>query len=58
MPIPKPRAGESENEFISRCMGDETMKGEFPDEDQRLAVCYGQFDLQRIRSKLYKIWRG
>lgn len=40
MPIPKPEKGEKEDAFISRCMGDETMKTEYPDRDQRLAVCY------------------
>ena len=33
-----PRAGENEAEFIGRCM--ESLEGEFPDRDQRLAVCY------------------
>ena len=31
---------ESEDEFISRCMGDSKMLSEFPDSDQRTAVCY------------------
>ena len=31
---------ESEDEFISRCMGDSKMNSEFPDSDQRTAVCY------------------
>jgi len=34
----EPRAGEDEGEFIGRCMSD--LSGEFPEEDQRLAVCY------------------
>ena len=36
--IPKPEGGESEQEFIGRCMSD--LKDEFPDQQQRLAVCY------------------
>ena len=40
MPLPKPRAEENQQEFVSRCMGDETMKSEYPRNDQRLAVCY------------------
>ena len=43
MPLPKPRAEENQQEFISRCMGDETMKSEYPRNDQRLAVCYVQW---------------
>jgi HK97 family phage prohead protease len=40
MPIPKPKKGEKEDDFIERCMGNETMKDEYPDNDQRLAICY------------------
>ncbi len=40
MPLPKPKDDEKEQDFIGRCMGDETMKDEYPDNDQRLAVCY------------------
>jgi len=38
----KPRAGEAEDEFIGRCMSE--LKGEFPDEEQRLAVCYNYYE--------------
>jgi len=58
MPIPKPRAGESEDDFIGRCMADETMQTEYPEEDQRAAICYGQFETERIKNRLYKVWRG
>lgn len=43
MPIPKPNAGEKQSDFISRCMGNATMKDEYPDNDQRLAVCFSSF---------------
>ena len=39
MPMPKPADGESKKDFLSRCMGDEMMNSEFPDNDQRYAVC-------------------
>jgi len=39
MPLPKPRSDESRDEFLQRCMGDDTMNEEFPDRDQRYAVC-------------------
>ena len=42
MPIPKPKKGQKEQEYMSRCMGDETMKKEFPDQKQRVAVCLTQ----------------
>ena len=39
MPLPKPRDGESRSDFISRCMGNPTALEDFPEEDQRAAVC-------------------
>jgi len=41
MPIPTPKAKETQQEFISRCMSD--LKSEFPNKEQRLAVCYTQW---------------
>lgn len=42
MPLPKKSPGESKEDFIQRCMDDETMKREFPDEGQRYAICYSR----------------
>lgn len=39
MPIPTPNAGESQDDFIGRCMGNDAMQAEFPDQEQRAAVC-------------------
>lgn len=39
MPIPKPRDGEDRDGFVSRCMGNDTMAEEYPDQSQRSAVC-------------------
>lgn len=39
-----PRPGESEDDFVERCMGSETMQSEFSDADQRLAVCHSKFN--------------
>lgn len=39
MPIPSPGNEESHDEFIERCMSNDTMSSEFTDNDQRLAVC-------------------
>jgi len=39
MPIPKPNEDESKKKFLSRCMGDDIMKDEYPDREQRYAVC-------------------
>jgi len=40
MPLPKPKDGETQEQWIERCMSNETMKKEFPDNDQRIAVCH------------------
>lgn len=40
MPHPTPSDGESQEEFLDRCMGDNTMMLEFPDDEQRSAVCH------------------
>lgn len=42
MPIPKPNENENSKDFVNRCMGDETMKTEYPDSKQRVSVCLGQ----------------
>ena len=44
MPMPKPEAEETHDEFIDRCMGDETMVAEYEDDGQRRAVCETQWD--------------
>jgi len=43
MPIPKPRKDEEEDAFITRCMANEVMNSEYPDESQRAAICHSQF---------------
>jgi len=51
MPLPKPRKGEKEDAFIDRCMGDEVMTEEYPDESQRRAVCQTQWDESKEKDK-------
>ena len=41
LPIPKPR--ENTKDFMYRCMGNPTMIKEYPNTDQRLAVCAVQY---------------
>jgi hypothetical protein len=48
MPIPTPTQNEPEDDFIQRCMSDEKMKSEYPDEAQRYAVCVTQFAPERV----------
>lgn len=43
MPIPTPRRGETEDDFITRCMSSDTMHEDYPEQEQRAAVCYRQW---------------
>ena len=43
MPLPTPRGDESEQDFVSRFMGDEEAVSKFPDETQRAAVAYSTY---------------
>src|SRR4030067_1086963 len=43
MPLPKPKSDEPKKDFLSRCMANDTMQEEFPDDDQRFAVCQQQW---------------
>jgi hypothetical protein len=45
MPIPSPNKEEGREEYIERCMSDETMVDEY-DTDQRFAVCKAKYDEQ------------
>jgi hypothetical protein len=42
MPLPTRKLGEPRDEFISRCVRDEVIKTEFPNFDQRVAICAQQ----------------
>lgn len=42
MPIPERKKDEDRQSFVARCMGNETMKKEYPDNKQRVAICLGQ----------------
>ena len=43
MPLIKPKKRESKDDFIDRCMSNDTMKKEY-DQKQRAAICYDQWD--------------
>tara|TARA_R100001530_G_scaffold62078_1_gene44698 strand:- start:1019 stop:2089 length:1071 start_codon:yes stop_codon:yes gene_type:complete len=55
MPIPKPRPRENNNRFINRCMSDSTMVVEYPDSEQRYAVCSSQIKKNYLTNKQRKI---
>lgn len=42
--MPRPRPRETDDEFIQRCMGDSQMLSEFPENEQRYAVCQSKLE--------------
>lgn len=44
MPLPKPKNKEKKSDFVSRCIGDNQTGKDFPDQKQRIAVCYSQWE--------------
>ena len=42
MPIPNKRKDQDPKKFVSTCMGNPTMKKEYPDQKQRVAICIQQ----------------
>ena len=54
MPLPKPRKGEQHDDFIGRCAS--AIADEFPDNDQRVAVCQSQWEKKQKQSEAGK-WK-
>lgn len=44
MPLPEPKDNEEKQEFTERCMSNDVMKREFPENKQRYAVCMKQWE--------------
>ena len=53
MPLPKPKTGEAESDFMSRCVSNDSMQSEFPDQDQRVAVCLDSFRTKKEEQEMY-----
>lgn len=51
MPIPKPKEGEQEQEYISRCA--RAIADEYPDNAQRIAVCYSKLREKMSKEELF-----
>jgi len=51
------KPGESESDYVSRCVSSSKMMGAFPDEEQRLAVCYSQYK-QKFNFPEGTCWEG
>lgn len=48
MPLPKPNSGETQAEFVSRCMSE---IGNEYDQQQALAICYNTFDTSKAEAQ-------
>lgn len=59
MPIPKREKNESKKDFISRCMGNESMVKEYDNPSQRYAICMGGTKghlLEHVCSEIESKW--
>lgn len=55
MPIPKPKASESQNDYMGRCMSE--ISGEYP-QDQAVAICistYQRDNMKKIKDTEKKV---
>ena len=46
--MPHPRPGESQKDFMGRCMGSAEARGSFPDASQRAAVCHSFWRRKKV----------
>ena len=46
--MPKPRQGEQKGDYLIRCMDDEKMKNDYPDNMQRYAVCQSIYTNEKM----------
>jgi hypothetical protein len=51
MPLPTPNDKEKRSDFVSRCASSEVVKNDFKSQDQRVAVCYSQYEKAKKKSK-------
>lgn len=51
MPIPTPRTNEGKQDYLNRCMGDDTMRQDFESTGQRYAVCNSKWEEHARRRK-------
>jgi len=46
--MPKPRQGEHKGDYLIRCMDDEKMKNDYPDNLQRYAICQSIYTNEKM----------
>ncbi len=55
--MPEPHPNEKKDAFISRCIGDPESNKTFPDQKQRIAFCYSQWDRKNKKGNLRPVIR-
>jgi hypothetical protein len=59
MPIPEKKPSEDKQKYVSRCMSSDVMKKEYPNSQQRIAVCLSQASdnkasiIERVHDQLF-----
>lgn len=48
--MPQPQKDESQEEYVSRCMGDSEMNSKHPNTDERAAVCYSMYRQHKAKA--------
>ena len=54
----EPRSGETRDDYVSRCMDEDKTKQEYPNPNQRAAVCYAYFDRGTENNKAIEASKG
>ena len=57
MPLPKPNK-EKKSEYMSRCMSSKKMNEEYPDEEQRYAVCQSTWEEKALYASIERMING
>lgn len=55
MPLPKPKPKEDKSSFMERCLSNPTMNEEYPDKDQRYAVCQSTWEEKALYAAIAKM---
>lgn len=55
MPLPEPGENESRDDWLERCMGNDTMNREYDDSEQRYAVCNDIWRRKAMNAKTFKL---
>ena len=55
MPLPTPNDGEDQQHFMDRCLANQTVNDDFPDDAQRFAVCQRIWSQNKTANEINEI---